>query len=54
MKKGEIGRAGMENWGRTRPASPFPAGRSGGMGVAPVAEEWSFPPVAATAMQQPA
>lgn len=53
-REGEVGRAGMENWGRTRPASPSPAGRAGGMGLAAAAGEQSFPPVAATPTQQPA
>lgn len=53
MGKEEVGRAGMENWGRMRPASPFPAGRVGEMGMAPAAGEQSFPPVAATSTQQP-
>lgn len=51
MGKEKVGRAGMENRVRMRPASPFPAGRTGGMGMVPAAGGQSFPPVATT--QQP-
>lgn len=38
----------MENRVRIRPASPLPAGRTGGMGMVLTAGGQSFPPVAAT------